>query len=132
MNNEEQKIKIAAILQSRPFENGCCKDVEIGYITALNIADALIAAGIGDVSSEKAMRELAEAFYREKCAEYDLLNYQMQKSEYRIAEAEHRAKVLGRTLAIMKGKGLISGVVDDYIVQAEKELAEENGGKKKV
>ena len=42
-----------------------------------------------------------------------------------VKEAEHRAKVLGRTLAIMKGKGLISGVVDDYIVQAEKELAEE-------
>ena len=51
MNNEKLKIKIAAILQSRPFENGCCKDVEIGYITALNIADALIAAGIGDVKS---------------------------------------------------------------------------------
>ena len=49
-----------------------------------------------------------------------------------IREAEHRAKVLGRTLAIMKGKGLISGVVDDYIVQAEKELAEENSGKKKI
>ena len=39
-----------------------------------------------------------------------------------VKEAEHRAKVLGRTLAIMKGKGLIFGVVDDYIVQAEKEL----------
>ena len=42
-----------------------------------------------------------------------------------VKEAEHRAKILGRTLAIMTGKGLISGVVDDYIVQAEKELAEE-------
>lgn len=86
MNNEELKKKICAIVRGATLEAD-----ELPFIeTTDNIADALIAAGIGDVK-----------------------------------EAEHRAKVLGRTLAIMVGKGLISGVVDDYIVQAEKELAEE-------
>lgn len=106
--------------------------------------DALIAAGIGDVSSEKAMRELAEAFYREKCAEYDLLNYQMQKSEYRIAEAEHHVEVAEMALKIVCRMQenlniLVDGkpwtkeeIYNRYIEQAEKELAEENGGKKKV
>ena len=60
MNNEELKIKIAAILQSRAFKNGCYKDVEIGYITALNIADALIEAGIGEVSELKKHRVFVE------------------------------------------------------------------------
>lgn len=90
MDKEELKKKIVEIII-----NAIWKDAEADYDStdeteACSIADALIAAGYGDVK-----------------------------------EAEHRAKVLGGTLAIMKGKGLISGVVDDYIAQAEKELAEE-------
>lgn len=46
MTKDELRIKIAAILQSRAFENRPYTNVEIGYITALDIADALIAAGI--------------------------------------------------------------------------------------
>ena len=100
--------------------------------------DALIAAGIGDVSSEKAMRELAEAFHREKCAEYDLLNYQMQKSEYRIAAAEHRADVAERALlnlcvdiqpySLFDQTPLVTEAsvkMQEYLQQAEKELTEE-------
>ena len=87
MSNEELKKKIEDILEEYNFETD---DGEGLVLSTDEMADALIAAGIGDVK-----------------------------------EAEHRAKVLGRTLAIMKGKGLISGVVDDYIVQAEKQLAEE-------
>lgn len=56
---------------------------------------------------------------------HNLLLTACQSMEKKKKEAERRAKVLGRTLAIMKGKGLISGVIDDYIVQAEKQLAEE-------
>lgn len=80
--------------------------------------DALIAAGIGDVKEAEAEANRYEMLYK-------LQNRDMALAERRAHDAEHRAKVLGRTLAIMKGKGLISGVVDDYIVQAEKELAEE-------
>lgn len=70
MNNEELKIKITAILQSRPFENGCCKYVEIGYITALNIADALIAAGIGDVKEAEHRAEVAEKALYNACKHF--------------------------------------------------------------
>lgn len=90
MNNDELKKKIVDIALHAEWTDMFGDHNSIGKYAAKAIADALIAAGIGDVK-----------------------------------EAEHREKVLGRTLAIMKGKGLISGVVDDYIVQAEKELAEE-------
>ena len=140
MNNEELKKKIVDIaLTELQVQFGCGDTVEVGdrEVCAESIADALIAAGIGDVSSEKAMRELAEAFHREKCAEYDLLNYQMQKSEYRIAETEHRAARAERALLLACAKmvkdekddvniELLVGVIyRKYLKQAEKELAEE-------
>ena len=88
MNNDELKKKIVEIII-----NAIWKDAEADYDStdeteAGSIADALIAAGIGDVSSEKAMRELAEAFHHEKCAEYDLINYKLQKAEHRSLVAE--------------------------------------------
>lgn len=150
MNNEELKRKIIDVLRDnceyelRYYPDDNYTEVVIDYEA---IADALIEAGIGDVSSEKAMREFAEAFYREKCAEYDLLNYQMQKSEYRIAEAQHRAeaaeKALRNAAPRLKcrgglGKGFCKvdkcdyyhcnnddGCVKSHLEQAEKELAEE-------
>lgn len=97
MTEQELREKIVKIALNTSWTDMFGDHYSIGESAANAIADALIAARIGDVK-----------------------------------EAEHRAKVLGRTLAIMKGKGLISGVVDDYIVQAEKELAEENNGKKEV
>ena len=127
MTDEERKKKIVEIISPYVVERWHDK-----------IADALIAAWVGDVSSEKAMRELAEAFHREKCAEYDLLNYQMQKSEYRIAEAEHRAEVAERAGRIIQRDmsrvfdvsnprvcELIANIWDLAKKQAEKELAEE-------
>lgn len=144
MTNEELRTKIVEILEETEYE---WTEEKNGYILQIfydKLADALIAAGIGDVSSEKAMRELAEAFYREKCAEYDLLNYQMQKSEYRIAEAKHHVEVAEMALKIVCRMQenlniLVDGkpwtkeeIYNRYIEQAEKELAEENGGKKKV
>lgn len=91
MDKEELKKKICKIIADNYLPKEMPDRLEDYKLYRFErAADALIAAGIGDVK-----------------------------------EAEHRAKVLGRTLAIMKGKGLISGVVDDYIAQAEKELAEE-------
>lgn len=132
---DELKKKIVEVLKpviragniSCNEENACKKcwfPCEIER-TAGRLADALIAAEIGDVKEAEAEANRYEMLYK-------LQNRDMALAERRAHDAEHRAKVLGRTLAIMKGKRLISGVVDDYIVQAEKELAEENGGKKKV
>lgn len=118
MTDEELKKKISEIIQKA--RNDYSEMTIYDYI-----ADVLIAAGIGDVSSEKAMRELVEAFYREKCAEYDLLNYQMQKSEYRVVEAEHRAEVAERALEILNDYECLSNPIRYYMKQAEKELQEE-------
>lgn len=131
MNNDELKKKISQIISEY-----CCPygkthkqlygDDRMCY-SKMNFAecnpitectDALIAAGIGDVKS----LEISDA-----SKEQSSINYYCEMREWKdkCRAAEHRKKVLGRTLAIMKGKGLISGVVDDYIVQAEKELEEE-------
>ena len=98
MTKQELREKIVEIIKQNGVFNGKSMRRDYYVVNDEELADALIAAGIGDVSSEKAMREFAEAFYREKCAEYDLLNYQMQKSEYRIAEAQHRAEAAEKAL----------------------------------
>lgn len=125
MDNNELKKKIVDIALHAEWTDMFGDHYSIGKYAANAIADALIAARIGDVKEAEAEANRYEMLYK-------LQNRDMALAERRAHDAEHRAKVLGRTLAIMKGKGLISGVVDDYIVQAEKELAEENGGKKKV
>jgi hypothetical protein len=118
MNNEELKKKIVDIALHAEWTDMFGDHNSIGKYAANAIADAIIAAGIGDVKEAEAEANRYEMLYK-------LQNRDMALAERRAHDAEHRAKVLGRTLAIMKGKGLISGVVDDYIVQAEKELAEE-------
>lgn len=137
MNNEELKIKIAAILQSRAFDNGY-RILEIGYITALDIADALIAAGIGDVKS----LEISDA-----SKEQSSINYYCEMREWKdkCREAEHRVERAERALKILiknryarcevptnlcDGIGCRSNecqkiILEYYLQQAEKELAEE-------
>lgn len=80
MTDQELRIKIASILQSRAFENAPLKDVELGYITALDIADALIAAGL---SFDKTKAILAER------ANSKML---IQKAQY-YDQMKHRAEV---------------------------------------
>lgn len=131
MNNEELKKKIVEVISQKQTygikeefktedlgHGGWQAWTETTKVNNAEIADALIAAEIGDVKEAEAEANRYEMLYKMQSRDMALL-------ERKVHEAEHRAKVLGRTLAIMKGKGLISGVVDDYIVQAEKELAEE-------
>lgn len=131
MNNDKLKKKIVEIII-----NAIWKDAEADYDStdeteAGSIADALIAAGIGNVSSEKAMRELAEAFHREKCAEYDLINYKLQKAEHRVEVAERALLNLCvdiQTYSLFDQTPLVTEAsvkMQEYLQQAEKELAEE-------
>ena len=131
MNNDELKKKIVEIII-----NAIWKDAEADYDStdeteAGSIADALIAAGIGDVSSEKAMRELTEAFHREKCAEYDLINYKLQKAEHRYLVAERALLNLCvdiQPYSLFDLTPLVTEAsvkMQEYLQQAEKELAEE-------
>lgn len=97
MTNEELKKKIVEIIISAIW-----KDAEADYDStdeteACSIADALIAAGMGDVK-----------------------------------EAEHRVAIAERALEILNDYECLSNPIRYYMKQAEKELAEENGGKKEV
>lgn len=114
MTKDELRIKIAAILQSRAFENRPYTNVEIGYITALDIADALIAAGLkfDTVVSHTATFDLMQ-------------QEQINRLEIRVAEAEHRAEVAERALELMARGECTFASPEYYKKQAEKELAEE-------
>ena len=134
MTNDELKKKVVDVLRENIeyelhyFPDDNYAEVEFDYD---KIADALIAAWIGDASSEKAMRELAEAFYREKCAEYDLINYKLQNAEHRAARSERALHCLARSFAEAMCKYgddthyLVDGFIQDAYIQAEKELAKE-------
>lgn len=118
---EKQKIKISAILQSRPFENGPFIDVDIGYITALDIADALIADWIGDVSewkhraekTERALRNMASNYWGVECrclGAYDCEECKKCKDKYILSEENEAVDCL----------------VKVHLEQAEKKLQETN------
>lgn len=123
MTNEKLKKKIVEILEETEYE---WTEEKNGYILQIfydKLADALIAAGIGDV------KEL----------QLDKKAYEAASNHYRILfeEAEHRAEIAEKAL-----KNVCTNVVTDeeddlaveprarvlykaYLKQAEKELSEE-------
>lgn len=120
-----------------------------GYITSVDIgeiADALIAAGLRFTftsefasDTQKAYKEgylkgeeeskaeiaLAKAFHDEKCAEYELVCYKLQKAEHLAKVARRALKIAVSEYSWIKGhENAISTLTYDYLQQAEKELAE--------
>ena len=112
MTNEELKKKICDIIA--PYVSAYGDDERI--------ADALIVAGIGDVSELKKHRVqimkdgTIQQFYSGKEVE------QIVKER---AEYKHRALVAEKALKIATELGELCAPVEDYIKQAEKEFAEE-------
>ena len=109
-NDELKKKKMVEIII-----NAIWKDAEAGYDStdeteACSIADALITAGIGDVKEAEHRAEVAER------AVYNLAYGEWQREGARRAICEKYAPSTAR----------------DYLDRTEKELAEENGGKKEV
>lgn len=121
-----------------------------GYIVSVDlekIADVLIAAGLrftftSDFASDtqkaykegylkgkeesEAEIELAKAFHDEKCAEWELACYKLQKAEHRAEVAEQQAVVLSKWLAEKTRKDYPwQAWFDAAQKQAEKELVEE-------
>lgn len=110
-------------------------------------ADALIAAGLrltftSEFASDtqKAYKEgylkgeeeskaeiaLAKAFHDEKCAEYELVCYKLQKAEHLAKVARRALKIAVSEYSWIKGnENAISTLTYDYLQQAERELAEE-------
>lgn len=104
---------------------------------AAELADALIAAGIGDVSELKKHRVVVEkSLIPEDDNAYVLPNipptvkqlYSGEEVEQIVKEREeykHRAEVAERALKIAEDLGELCGRKEDYVQQAEKEFAEE-------
>ena len=109
-----------------------------------NMADALIAAGIGDVSEYKEKLKLHRVFVRKDGGDIKVLygNNEVDEIVKERNEYKHRAEVAERalllscadvmsdiqTIVFPKTKTQVSGkqeLYDYYIKQAEKELSEE-------
>lgn len=121
MTNEELKKKIKEILRKRMTELlGSCHTDEIPLTEegaeailfyADEFADALIAAGIGDVKESENKATAAELVAQASAS----------TAIKKIAEWKHRAEVYKRALHIAHTAGEFAYYVD----KAEKELAEE-------
>ena len=140
MNNEELKKKIVEVIDN--WADNAVKTKRSGAsvydpYNAAELADALIAAQIGDVSGLKNHRLIAEySLISEDGNSYVLPNTPLRVKQLysgeeveRIAkerdEYKHRAEVAERALQIADELGELCGRKEDYVQQAEKELAEE-------
>lgn len=136
MTNDELKKKICDIIA--PYVSAYGDDERI--------ADALIAAGIGDVTEwkEKAKKHrvqvLPDGTIKQLYSDEEVEDIARQRDEYK-----HRAEVAERAVYnLAYGEWQREGArraicekyapstAQDYLDRAEKELAEENDGKKEV
>ena len=127
MTNEELKKKIEDILEEYNFETD---DGEGWVLSTDEMADALIAAGIGDVSELKKHRVVVEkSLIPEEDNAYALPNIPPTvKQLYSGEEVEQIVKerdTYKRALKLAEELGELCAPASNYIQQAEKELAEE-------
>lgn len=128
MTNEELKKKIVEILDNnirwQPYyyiSRGIVYEDDLK-----NIADALIEAVFGDVTEwkEKAKKHrvqvLPDGTIKQLYSDEEVEDIARQRDEYK-----HRALVAEKALKIATELGELCAPVEDYIKQAEKELAEE-------
>lgn len=109
MTNDELKKKIVdTIMQIKGYS----------VLQAEQIANALIAAGIGDVKDVEAEANRYEMLYK-------LQNRDMALAERRAHDAEHRAEVAERALELMARGECTFASPEYYKEQAELELAKE-------
>ena len=134
MNNEELKKKIAEIVW-KAWEDPVPCTAERKFE---RIADALIAAGIGDVKETEAEANRYEMLYKMQSRDMVLAERKVHEAERKVHEAEHRAEVAERAVYNMaygewQREGARRAICEkyapstarDYLDRAEKELAEE-------
>lgn len=114
MTNEELKKKIESIIRNAKRDFAYCVPEEWAVKV---LADALIAAGIGDVKDVEAEANRYEMLYK-------LQNRDMALAERRAHDAEHRAELAERAGKIAASK-VFDYTYEEAVAQAEKELAEE-------
>lgn len=142
MTNEELKKKICEIIDSS-CSFYCGSNVHMDDEQENAIADALIAAKIGDVKDLQAQVDVLEITNIALQAGYDDAEKDRLYWVDKYKEAEHREEVAERALGNLAYKiavvkfGDMSTVAMEKVKnaaleQAEKELAEESGEKKEV
>lgn len=137
MTEQELREKIVKIALNTSWTDMFGDHYSIGESAANAIADALIAAGIGDVSELKKHRVVVEkSLIPEEDNAYALPNipptvkqlYSGEEVEQIVKERDeykHRAEVTERAIKIADKLGELCGRKEDYVQQAEKEFAEE-------
>ena len=143
MTNEELKKKIVEVVLNSEITGIQIRAITGGYSMANNIADALIAAGIGDVKDLQAQVDVLEITNIALQAGYDDAEKDRLYWVDKYKEAEHRAEVAERALDLcetayilslnhrategVSGQAIASdlGIHKFFMEQAEKELAEE-------
>lgn len=129
MTDEELKDTIVYIATSRTFTDSFCEEIGIDEEVAKELADALIAAGYGDVKEaglERKAYEVASNQYR--------IWFEEQKDRAEVAEKAldlcETAYILSlnhRATEGISGQAIASdlGIHKFFMEQAKKELAEE-------
>lgn len=125
MNNEELKKKIVEVVLNSEITGIQIRAITGGVSTANSIADALIAAGIGEVKESENKATAAELVAQAAAS----------TAIKKIAEWKHRAEVAERALynccfnSLFAPFGVNRPTVDElygaHLERAEKELAEE-------
>lgn len=104
MNNDELKKKIVEVLEEtyEPIEYGDKDCVQIYFPTHEDVADALIAAGIGDVSVMKEIVEFTiDQSKKERRNLIELQNIQLDDLNNRLKHSKHRAEVAEKQAEIL-------------------------------
>lgn len=118
MTEQELREKIVKIALNTSWTDMFGDHYSIGESAANAIADALIAAGIGDVGETKEkLKKINERILLGDIIACDL--------SAKCAEYKYRAEVAEMALQIADELGELCGRKEDYVQQAEKELAEE-------
>lgn len=123
LTNDELKSKIVKVLQelraSKPIVPNDYGLQIISCMTDREIADALIAAGIGDVKEAEHRAETLERAFRDFLAEY--LTAVNEANSYDCGIPE----MFGWYANVLPYEDKVTNMLNEYLQQAEKELAEE-------
>lgn len=118
MNNDDLKKKICEIIDSS-CSFYCGSNVHMDDEQENAIADALIAAGIGDVKDVEHRAKTLERAFRDFLAEY--LTAVNEANSYDCGIPE----MFGRYANVLPYEDKVTNLLNEYLQQAEKELAEE-------
>lgn len=127
MTNDELKKKICEIIDSS-CSFYCGSNVHMDDEQENAIADALIAAGIGDVETVQKIAASATAMAVLEAAKAEHRAEVAERAVYNMAYGQWQREGARRVIC----EKYAPSTVRDYLARAEKELAEENSGKKEV